>query len=164
MNFKVRQIELDDLAGFRAALTRVAAEKKYLLTVEPPSLENMEAYVSHNVEQNHAQYVAVIEQEIVGWADLIPHVRETVRHVGRLGMGVLADYRGQGIGNQLLEHAMSHAWGQGLKRLELEVFADNEVALNLYRKHGFQVEGVKRFARCIDGEYQDIVIMGQYRV
>lgn len=29
----------------------------------------MEAYVRHNVEQNHAQYVAVIEQQIVGWAD-----------------------------------------------------------------------------------------------
>lgn len=164
MNFRVRPIELDDLTGFREALTRVAAEKKYLLTVEPPSLENMEAYVRHNIEQNHAQYVAVIEQQIVGWADLIPHVRDSVRHVARLGMGVVAEHRGQGIGNQLLERAMAHAWAQGLKRLELEVFSDNEVALNLYRKHGFQVEGVKRFARYIDGAYQDIVIMGQYRV
>ncbi|HCO26424.1 MAG: GNAT family N-acetyltransferase [Gimesia sp.] len=163
MGFRVRQIELDDLAGFRAALQRVAAEKKYLLTVEPPSLENMEAYVRYNIEQNHAQYVAVVEQQIVGWADIIPHVRESVRHVARLGMGVLPEFRGQGIGNQLLERAMAHAWEQGLKRLELEVFADNEVALNLYRKHGYQVEGVKRFARCLDGVYQDIVIMGQYR-
>ncbi|WP_369015749.1 GNAT family N-acetyltransferase [Gimesia maris] len=95
---------------------------------------------------------------------LIPHVRDSVRHVARLGMGVLPEFRGQGIGNQLLERAMAHAWEQGLKRLELEVFADNEVALNLYRKHGYQVEGVKRFARCLDGVYQDIVIMGQYRV
>ena len=164
MNFRVRQIELEDIAGFREALTRVAAERKYLLTVEPPSLENMEAYVRHNIEQNHAQYVAVIEEQIVGWADLIPHVRETVRHVARLGMGVLPEFRGHGIGNQLLERAMNHAWEQGLKRLELEVFADNEIALNLYRKHGYQVEGVKRFARYIDGTYQDIVIMGQYRV
>ncbi|HAH43294.1 GNAT family N-acetyltransferase [Gimesia sp.] len=164
MNFRVRQIELDDLAGFREALTRVAAERKYLLTVEPPSLENMEAYVRHNIEQNHAQYVALVEQRIVGWADLIPHARETVRHVARLGMGVLPECRGQGIGNQLLERAMAHAWEQGLKRLELEVFSTNEVALNLYRKHGYQVEGVKRFARCIDGEYQDIVVMGQYRI
>ncbi|QDT94525.1 GNAT family N-acetyltransferase [Gimesia algae] len=164
MGFRVRQIELEDIAGFREALTRVAAERKYLLTVEPPSLENMEAYVRHNIEQNHAQYVAVIEEQIVGWADLIPHVRESVSHVARLGMGVLAEHRGQGIGNRLLERAMAHAWEQGLKRLELEVFADNEVALNLYRKHGYQVEGVKRFARYIDGAYQDIVIMGQYRV
>ena len=108
--------------------------------------------------------MAVIDQQIVGWADIIPHVRDSVRHVARLGMGVVAEQRGQGIGNQLLERAMNHAWERGLKRLELEVFADNEVALNLYRKHGYEVEGVKRFARCLDGVYQDIVIMGQYRV
>lgn len=164
MEFEVRPIQLDDLAGFRDAMARVAAERRYLLTVELPSPENTEVYIRHNVEQNHAQYVAVIDQQIVGLADIIPHVRDSVRHVARLGMGVVAEQRGQGIGNQLLERAMNHAWERGLKRLELEVFADNEVALNLYRKHGYEVEGVKRFARCLDGVYQDIVIMGQYRV
>lgn len=164
MSITVRQMELNDVAGFHAALSRVASEKKYLLTVEPPPLDRMHTFVKTNVEQNHAQYVAVVEECIVGWADIVPISRQSMTHVGSLGMGVVSEYRGQGIGNRLLENAIAHAWQQELKRLELEVFADNEIALKLYEKHGYQVEGVKRYARCIDGVYQDIVLMAQYRI
>jgi putative acetyltransferase len=47
--------------------------------------------------------------------------------------------------------------------LEIEVFSDNEIAIHLYKKHGYLIEGVKKKARFIDGVYQDIVIMGQVR-
>ncbi|QDV54012.1 GNAT family N-acetyltransferase [Gimesia fumaroli] len=164
MNITVRQIELNDVTGFHNALSSVAAEKKYLLTVEPPPLDRVHDFVSKNVEQNHAQYVAVAGDSVVGWADIVPASRQSMEHVGRLGMGVIAEYRGRGIGDQLLKDAIAHAWRQGLKRLELEVFADNKAAINLYRKHSYQVEGVKRYARYLDDAYQDVVIMAQYRV
>lgn len=165
MSVTVRQIELNDIAGFHAALSSVAREKRYLLTVEPPPMDRMQAFVKTNVEQNHAQYVAVVEDRLVGWADIVPISRQSMGHVGTLGMGVVAEYRGQGIGNRLLEITIAHAWREGLKRLELEVFADNEIAIDLYyEKHGYQIEGVKRYARCIDGVYQDVVVMGQYRI
>lgn len=164
MSITVRQIELNDVAGFHAALSSVAREKKYLLTVEPPPLDRMQAFVKTNVEQNHAQYVAVAEEYIVGWADIVPLSRQSMGHVGTLGMGVVSEYRGQGIGNRLLEITIAHAWREGLKRLELEVFADNQSAVSLYEKHGYQIEGVKRYARCIDGVYQDVVVMAQYRI
>ncbi len=164
MSVTVRQIELNDIAAFHAILSSVAREKRYLLTVEPPPLDRMQAFVKTNVEQNHAQYVAVAEDGIVGWADIVPLSRQSMTHVGTLGIGVVSEYRGQGIGNRLLEFTIAHAWREGLKRLELEVFADNQKAINLYEKHGYQVEGVKRYARCIDGVYQDVVVMAQYRV
>ncbi len=160
----VRQIELNDVAGFRAALASVAGEKKYLFTVEPPPLDRIHAFVETNVEQDHAQYVAIAEGCIVGWADIVPISRQSMTHVGTLGMGVVSEYRGQGIGHQLLGKTIAHAWQQRLKRLELEVFTDNEIAMKLYQKHGYQMEGVKRFARCLDGVYQDVVVMAQYRV
>ncbi|QDT45936.1 Putative phosphinothricin acetyltransferase YwnH [Gimesia alba] len=164
MSISIRQIELKDVAGFHAALSSVAGEKKYLLTVEPPPLDRAREFVKKNVEQNHAQYVAVAKGSVVGWADIVPVARQSMEHVGHLGMGVVSAYRGQGIGNQLLKNAIAHAWQQGLKRLELEVFADNEPAMRLYRKHGYQVEGVKRYARCLNDVYQDVVVMAQYRV
>ncbi|MFH1299816.1 MAG: GNAT family N-acetyltransferase [Planctomycetota bacterium] len=164
MCVSVRQIELNDVAGFRAALASVAGEKKYLLTIEPPPLEKINDYVKNNIATNNAQYVAVLNDSVVGWADIVPISRQSMTHVGTLGMGVVSEYRGQGIGHQLLEKTIAHAWQQGLKRLELEVFADNEIAMKLYQKHGYQVEGVKRFARCLAGVYQDVVVMAQYRV
>lgn len=164
MNITIRQIEMDDVAGYYRAFSSVASEKKYLLTIEPHPLDRMCEFISNNIEHQHAQYVAVTADSIVGWADIVPVNRPTREHVGTLGMGVLAAYRGQGLGDRLLKAAIAHAWQQGLQRLELEVFSDNTAAISLYRKHGYQVEGVKRYARLIDGVYQDIVIMGQYRI
>jgi len=164
MNITIRQIELDDIAGFHAALSSVASEKKYLSTVESPPLDRIREFVRNNIEQQYSQFVAVDSDTIVGWADIVPLKRPSMNHVGSQGIGVLSAYRSQGIGDRLLKVTIAHAWQQGLQRLELEVFAGNVPAMNLYRKHGYQVEGVKRFARLIDGVYQDTVIMGQYRI
>jgi L-phenylalanine/L-methionine N-acetyltransferase len=164
MDVTVRKIELEDAQGFWSALTSVAKEKKYILTIEAPPFESTRAFVQDNVEKNHAQYVAVRDNQIVGWADIIPLEHSTMAHVGSLGMGVIAEHRGQGIGSKLLTSVIQHAWESGLKRLELEVFADNEAAIGLYKKHGFTQEGLKRHARMIDNHYQHIVMMAQYRV
>lgn len=164
MDIIFRKIELEDAQGFWSALASVAKEKKYILTIEAPPFESTRAFVQDNVEKNHAQYVAVCDNQIVGWADIIPLEHSTMAHVGGLGMGVIAEHRGQGIGSKLLESVIHHAWESGLKRLELEVFSDNEAAIALYKKHGFVQEGVKRFARVVDGHYQDIIVMAQYRI
>ena len=164
MDVVVRKIELGDARGFWSALSSVAQERKYILMIEPPPFERSEAFVLENVENNHAQYVALRDEEVVGWADIIPLGHPTMAHVGGLGMGVLANYRGRGIGSQLLSRTIEHAWSSGLKRLELEVFADNEPAIRLYKKHGYVQEGLKRYARFIDGQYQDIVVMAQVRI
>jgi L-phenylalanine/L-methionine N-acetyltransferase len=164
MNVTVRKIELEDTQAFWTALASVANEKKYILTVKPPPFESTKAFVQNNIEKNHAQYVAVCDDKIVGWADIIPLEHPTMAHVGSLGMGVISAYRGQGIGDKLLANVIQHAWERGLKRLELEVFADNGAAIALYKKHGFIQEGIKHYARVIDGYYQDIIVMAQYRI
>jgi L-phenylalanine/L-methionine N-acetyltransferase len=164
MNVVVRKIELNDAQSFWSALSSVAKEKKYILTVEPPPFESTRAFVQNNIEKNYAQYVAVSENKIIGWADIIPLEHPTMAHVGSLGMGVVTEFRGQGIGSKLLASVIQHAWDSGLKRLELEVFADNGAAIALYKKHGFVQEGIKRYARVIDGYYQDIIVMAQYRI
>jgi L-phenylalanine/L-methionine N-acetyltransferase len=162
VNITVRKIQLEDAEGFWNALSSVAKEKKYILTVEPPSFESTKAFVQDNVEKNYAQYVAVSDNKIVGWADIIPLEHLTMSHVGSLGMGVVAQYRGKGIGSKLLAGVIQHAYESGLKRLELEVFADNQAAISLYKKHGFVQEGIKSYARVVDGHYPDIIVMAQY--
>ncbi len=164
MDVVVRKIQLEDAEGFWTALKSVAQEKKYILTIQAPPFESTKAFVQDNVEKNYAQYVAVSDNTIVGWADIIPLEPPTMAHVGSLGMGVIADYRGQGIGSKLLASVIQHAWDSGLKRLELEVFTDNQAAINLYKKHGFIEEGLKRYARLVDNHYQDIMVMGQYHI
>jgi RimJ/RimL family protein N-acetyltransferase len=77
-------------------------------------------------------------------------------------MGVLAAYRGKGIGRNLLRSAISAARDVGITRIELEVFASNTVARRLYESAGFVEEGIKRNARIIDGKADDHISMALF--
>ncbi len=87
---------------------------------------------------------------------------EGFRHAGRMGMGVLPDYRGAGLGRRLLTETLEAARAIGIERVELEVFASNEAAIALYGRLGFVVEGIKKRARKLDGKYDDDLIMALF--
>lgn len=53
----------------------------------------------------------------------------------------------------------SKAQAKGITRIELEVRADNERAIGLYKSLGFQQEAVKRHAMRFDGVYYDALQM-----
>ena len=48
----------------------------------------------------------------------------------------------------------------GLEKVELEVYASNRSAKALYEKLGFEVEGIRKRARKLDGAYEDVILMG----
>ena len=96
----------------------------------------------------------------MGWCDAIPARLVTLQHCGSLGLGVLAAYRGRGVGRRLMAATLAHARGQGLTRVELEVRADNAPAIRLYEGMAFVHEGRKRNGNRLDGVYCDSLTMG----
>jgi len=100
-----------------------------------------------------------MNDEVVGWCDIVRNPVEGFRHTGRLGMGLIPTYRGQGLGKRLVVETIHSARQVGIERVELEVFASNERAIALYRTLGFVTEGIKRRARKLDGVYDDNVFM-----
>jgi RimJ/RimL family protein N-acetyltransferase len=100
---------------------------------------------------------------VVGWCSTIPQTSEGFTHLAHIGMGILPEYRGQGLGRRLIDNALGWAWNAEYERLELSVFTDNEVAVHLYRSVGFVEEGVRRRARKLDGQYKDITFMAIFR-
>ena len=57
--------------------------------------------------------------------------------------------------------AIDTAINNGINRLELEVSEKNKFAISLYEKLGFEVEGVKRRAFLVNGNYENELIMGK---
>lgn len=60
-------------------------------------------------------------------------------HVGEFGISVALDFRGQGIGQKIMELVISESIRAmpEIKIIDLEVFSQNQIAQNLYRKLGF---------------------------
>jgi RimJ/RimL family protein N-acetyltransferase len=159
VTIEIKPISAEDIEGFHQALDRVARERRHLLLLEAPSLDQVESFVRSNIERNVAQFVAIDAGSVVGWCDISPQTMDGLTHTGVLGMGVVADYRRQGIGYRLLEATVTKALSNGLTRIELEVFASNRAAIALYERFGFEHEGRKRKARYVDGTWDDFVVM-----
>jgi ribosomal-protein-alanine N-acetyltransferase len=58
-------------------------------------------------------------------------------------IAVHPDFRRQGIGEQILLHALRAAHNEGAQRAFLEVRAGNIAAQAMYRKYGFELAGVR---------------------
>ena len=54
-------------------------------------------------------------------------------------LAVADEYRGRGVGGQLLDAAIASAASAGARTMTLEVRADNDPALTLYERRGFAV-------------------------
>lgn len=80
---------------------------------------------------------------------------------GELGnMLVDPGRQAKGHGREAVGQLLALAFGAlGLERVELRVFADNEVAIRLYEACGFRREGVERGAVLRDGRRRDVLRM-----
>ena len=151
------------IGGFWRCLDAVARERQYLAFVEAPSIESVRSFVRSIIAHGYPQYIALAGRDVVGWSDILPGERQGFAHAGRLGMGVLAGYRRQGIGTRLVQQTIERAWQIELERIELEVYASNRGAIALYEGLGSVREGVKVRARKLDGVYDDILFMALLR-
>jgi putative acetyltransferase len=85
-------------------------------------------------------------------------------HRGWLGVTVASEWQGRGVGTALMREIVELAftWLR-LSRLELEVWTHNTRAVALYRKLGFETEGIRRLNGICDGGIADSYVMAIVR-
>lgn len=159
MTVSILPIEAGHIDSLHAVLDAVARERKYLAMLQAPPHDATRAYVLGNLEKGNPHVVAVDCDRVVGWCDISRKQRETYAHVGVLGIGLAADYRGVGLGRRLVAAALRSAQTKGITRVELAVYATNARAIALYEKMGFEREGCMRNYVFIDGRHCDAYLM-----
>lgn len=107
--------------------------------------------------------VAVAGDVVIGIAILVPG-KGRRRHVGEIAlMAVHDEWHGNGVAVALMEAVLDIAdnW-LNLNRVQLGVIADNAPAIGLYRKFGFETEGIKRAEVFRAGAYADTMLMARF--
>ncbi|MFW0756910.1 GNAT family N-acetyltransferase [Pseudomonas sp. H11T01] len=114
--------------------------------------------------ERQIQLVALHQGTVIGNCGLEQFSRIRRSHSGSIGMGVAVAWQGQGVGSKLLAAVLDVAdnW-MNLQRVELTVYADNEAAHGLYRKFGFETEGLLRDYAIRDGGLVDALSMARLR-
>ena len=84
-----------------------------------------------------------------------------MEHVGKFGITVRKPYWNLGIGNVLLECIVDWAKNTGvIRKIDLRVRTDNKSAIKLYKKYGFQQEGIIKRHFYIEDKFYDCLQMG----
>jgi ribosomal protein S18 acetylase RimI-like enzyme len=156
----IRPIELEDIEGFSRCTGIVMRERKYMAFLDAFPIDEAAAFVARNLRLGNPQHVADDGGAIVGWCDIRRETIPVYAHCGHLGMGLLPDYRGRGIGERLIRASIDAARAAGFERIELSVYGRNARAMALYRKVGFTHEGTRPRGKKVDGEYDDVHLMG----
>ena len=161
--FYVRRTELTDYE----AVNQIFMGTKVIwgtLQLPFPSAESWKKRLSESPEGTF-NLVACAGDEVVGQLGLhtFPNWPRR-RHVGQIGMAVRDDWQGKGAGTALMQAVVDLAdkW-LNLRRLELEVYTDNEPTIWLYKKFGFMIEGTLHQFAFRDGEFVDVYTMGRLK-
>src|SRR5258708_39583989 len=137
----------EDADAISVCVDAVARERRYLGNTSGFSAEQTRSFMASLSDSGGIQIVVVADARIVGWCDVAPVPFEGMRHVGRLGMGLLPPFRGQGLGRRLVREALSQVFAKALKCVELEGFASNKMPVGLYDGEGLVIEGRQRSGR-----------------
>ena len=112
---------------------------------------------------NSVMIVAFDEGELIGTGVVsVVSGRPRFAHRREIAISVRKDYWGKGIGTGIMNVLMDFCKKSDAKVIELEVRSDNEKAIALYKKFGFEKIGTYKKFFCIDGEYYDADYMNLY--
>ena len=148
----------------------VLEEAEYTVTTYPEggadfTVEKEREWIKNHMEgDGKLLVVAEVDGEIVGSADLHNGERKRIQHVGAVGITVLKDFRGYGVGKALMETVIEWASGHPvIEKIGLGVFSNNTGAINLYRKLGFVKEGQKvKEIKIGPDSYVDSILMYKF--
>ena len=105
------------------------------------------------------RFVAVEADAVLGYVVLSP-LQGWSSHVGEIRVVVDADARGRGIGRALVRCAVLAALDAGLTKMMIEVVADQEPAIAMFRSLGFDPEALlKDHVRTRNGDLRDLMIL-----
>lgn len=148
LDLSIRVTKKDDLNSLYKCINQLSQEKTFIrFQGEEVSLDEEEKYLEKmlaGIKKYQAiQLLAFSDEQLVGVTD-ITMKDKAQQHVGTFGITVTKKFRNKGVGALLMELILREAIKHlpQLKIIELEVFANNDVAKKLYQGFGFKEFGI----------------------
>jgi RimJ/RimL family protein N-acetyltransferase len=167
LEVEIRKVEKEDAQSMIDFYNVVGGETDFLSFGKnefKKEREEYEAYIETvSKEENSIMLLATIDSKIVSIATINSSQKERTKHVGTLGIVISEKYTGLGLGKILMNELIDFAKQNGTtQKISLVTREDNVVAIELYKKLGFEVEGVLKKDNMINGQYYDTIAMGLF--
>jgi len=156
----LRNPEEDDAQMLLEFLKTTCAETRFLAK-EPEeitmTLEDERDFIkSQNKSERNLMLLGFLDGEYVGNCSLMGMSPSRYQHRVSMGIALYQRFTGMGIGKVMTEQLINISKGKGIEQIELEVVADNDRAISLYKKMGFEIMGTfPNNMKYKDGTYAD---------
>jgi RimJ/RimL family protein N-acetyltransferase len=151
----IRPLKPDHEAALERFLERIPDGDRTFFKEDVDDLEVLATWS----RRRGARSLAFEGDDVVGYVGLFP-LQGWSSHVGEVRVVVDLEHRGRGIGRALARHAVREALALGLRKIVVEVVADQEAAVGLFRSLGFEPEAVLAdHVRSHDGAVRDLMIL-----
>ena len=158
----IRTAWASDRTQIVAVINQVAGERKHLQTDRYTPTPFWESLLQGESGAKSKSWLLVAERcgQIIGYARLGPETRPWPRDpAGNIGIALLAPYRHQGIGTNMIYLIIEQAARLNYQCLTADILANNQASLGLFKKLGF-VYSCQRQIRLdfIPGAVQEITV------
>ncbi|PIC57965.1 GNAT family N-acetyltransferase [Sporosarcina sp. P12(2017)] len=162
----LREIENSDAEKLSNLIQQVEASSEYMLweAGEREIEDERQKKMIERMKDSNNFTILVAENknnELVGYLFAIGVDAKRNKHSAYIVVGISENYRGQGVGSKLFKELEQWATQHSIRRLELTVVTGNQAGLSLYKKMGFEVEGIKRHSLFINDEFVDEYYMAK---
>lgn len=148
MNLTIRTMRPTDAADYLTFLRQVGSESDNLafgkegISATPDQYAKVIERV--NNEGKNLLLVALDGNEIVGYGGIYRESTPRFAHRAELAVFVRKDHWNRGIGKALMKEMLDYSQNAGIKVVQLQVRADNGIAIHLYKSCGFTYMGTCR--------------------
>lgn len=159
----IRAIEQVDLP-FLTECRNYPETWMYLGTLDFSNEAKQQAWwQASSLDKSKAYFILCLENGTkIGFVrlDEIDHFNKSIR----VGGDIHPDFRGKGYGTEMYKLLLEYCFNQlNMYRVWLFVVNFNKIAIELYTKMGFQIEGIQRKAVFRNGVYNDYIMMSILR-
>lgn len=160
----IRKVEIDDakaLLDMQCQLDEQTNNMMFEKGERPRDTLFIEKQIQDLKEEHTLMLVVEQYGKIVGFLNAERGMYRRIHHTAYIVVGLLVGYRGMGIGTKLFKALEEWANTYSITRLELTVMCHNTSAIALYRKNGFEIEGIRKHSMYVEGKYVDEYYMAK---
>jgi L-amino acid N-acyltransferase YncA len=152
---ELRQLEARDRPAIEAFLQRIPEGDRTFFKEDVDDPEVRAAWFKPEA----LRFLALERDTVLGYVAVIP-LQGWSSHVCELRVIVDPDHRGRGIGRALARRAVLEALELGLTKMVVEVVAEQEATVAMFRALGFVPEALlKNHVRDQSGELRDLMVL-----
>ena len=156
---RIRKVQETDLPAITDIYNDAIRHTTATFDTEQKTLDNRKQWLEQH-SQKYPVVVAALNEKVIGWASLSKwSERAAYDDTAEISVYIHPDFRGKGIGRQLMQQVLHDGKKGGLHTVLSRITQDNEISIHLHKEMGFKIVGTLKQVGKKFGQLLDVTMM-----